>query len=590
VKYSSASGRRILGFVIRNILGLLRRVPFEVWAAALALVLSLPALWFGFSCDDHVHRAIFEGKIPVSRPRVSPYGLFAFVVDPKMTKVTIAFGVMPWWTSPDLQISFWRPLTELTHGLDAWLWPDSAIGAHAFSVGLYVCAAFLAARLYRELGMERIAAIVAAFVYACDDGHATAVGWIAARSGLVATVCVFACLRAHHRFWTNGARGSLGLACAWFAASLLSAEAGVAVCGYLVAYVLTYERTRRWISLVPYAAIGVVWASIYVISGFGTAHSGFYRNPLSTVSSCIEAMASWVVLMGSAFGGPPADIYAFLPPSLGSVHLAIAAALILAIAGYGVRPNASHAHVRFFAIGSALALVPSLGSALPQDRLLLIAHLGTAGIIGEFLAAYLQSSAKPRVLERVVAVLFFVLHLVVAPLLLPLRISSELTNLSNLFDRPAMMEPRSTTKLIVFVNPPIPIIPVYFSVLHPDPNPDPKVSSILLAPGLPGFAWSRESDRTLVVQGSSSLLTTKFDYLVRAPEEPMHRGQRIHVRGVVVEVREVDEQSHPTEVAFTFDRSVDDETIEFIVWRGTTLGSEAPPRIDQTQILPPLQP
>jgi hypothetical protein len=32
----------------------------------------------------------------------------------------------PWWTPNDFKVSFWRPVTALTHGLDYVLWPNVA--------------------------------------------------------------------------------------------------------------------------------------------------------------------------------------------------------------------------------------------------------------------------------------------------------------------------------------------------------------------------------------------------------------------------------------------------------------------------------
>src|SRR5687767_4342080 len=102
------------------------RAPWLAVAAAIAL--SLPSVTEGWLVDDWVHRALFlrgEGAW------TGAANMFAFV--PELSRATggLAF---PWWASPDLKLSLFRPVSGFTHYLDYQLWPDSPLLMHLHSV------------------------------------------------------------------------------------------------------------------------------------------------------------------------------------------------------------------------------------------------------------------------------------------------------------------------------------------------------------------------------------------------------------------------------------------------------------------------
>ena len=55
-------------------------------------------------------------------------------------------GIIPWWSVADVRITFFRPLSTLTHWLDFQLWPESHEMMHVHSLlwygGLCVCLRF----------------------------------------------------------------------------------------------------------------------------------------------------------------------------------------------------------------------------------------------------------------------------------------------------------------------------------------------------------------------------------------------------------------------------------------------------------------
>ena len=105
------------------------RLPWML--AGLVVLLVLPSLNAGFLLDDQWQQYILSGKTPVEKP-LAPHGLFVFVDgEPSKVREMVDAGTLPWWTLDTLRISFWRPLSELTHGLDHALAPNLPALAHA---------------------------------------------------------------------------------------------------------------------------------------------------------------------------------------------------------------------------------------------------------------------------------------------------------------------------------------------------------------------------------------------------------------------------------------------------------------------------
>ena len=119
----------------------------------LALVLSLPSLTIGFLSDDHFHRVILQGKsIVPEADDWSLFGLFSFEFgDAEHIYQSINIGALPWWSDPQVQMRFFRPLSELSLWLDYQLFPDSPLLMHAHSILWYLLLIFVSWKLMQRL-------------------------------------------------------------------------------------------------------------------------------------------------------------------------------------------------------------------------------------------------------------------------------------------------------------------------------------------------------------------------------------------------------------------------------------------------------
>ncbi len=92
---------------------------------ALAVALAAPSLTTGLSADDWYQKVIGTGPVLPGMTR-RPLDLFSFADgNPKHTAALVDAGIFPWWTDSELKLTFFRPLTALTHQTDWALWSES---------------------------------------------------------------------------------------------------------------------------------------------------------------------------------------------------------------------------------------------------------------------------------------------------------------------------------------------------------------------------------------------------------------------------------------------------------------------------------
>ena len=265
--------------------------PNTVWHGsgpfcAVGGALTYPSLNNGFATDDHFMRALYQDFPGLDPLRRGPLETFAFSKgNVEENEWLRDKGVFPWWAGTNAKLSFFRPFASATHWFDYTTWSDSAWKMHLQNIFWFALMCGLAFVLYREISKPAWIAWLAAFMYAADEIHGQAVGWISSRNTLMVTCASICVLIAHHR-WRTTKRDRWAIAAfAMYGTGLLCGEGAIAVCSYLFAYALVmgYDTWRgRVMSLVPYAAISGVYLVLYRVYGFGSAGSGGTRTPART--------------------------------------------------------------------------------------------------------------------------------------------------------------------------------------------------------------------------------------------------------------------------------------------------------------------
>jgi hypothetical protein len=202
--------------------------------------------------------------------------------------------------------------------------------------------------------------------------------------------------------------------------ALLANEGAVAGMGYLVAYAWVLDDgRRRFLALLPYAAIVIAWRAVYGALGAGIEASGVYLEP----SSAPLAYAARTILHAPSLLAGRLGL-AMLDP-LGSIPGATLAAFVAAVPFVAALAWLAREHLREDRVARALALGIVLacftaGTVVPTDRGLLLLGLGGSVVIADLVLLLRRAGESRR--RRAVGWILVGLHLVISPLLLPLRV------------------------------------------------------------------------------------------------------------------------------------------------------------------------
>jgi hypothetical protein len=572
-----------------------RHAPLVV--ALLAVVLLLPTLGTGLAMDDHAHRAVLD---PAFRWPGGPRGdwdLFRFLADdPAALRALVDRGGWPWWTMPGSRLAFFRPLSSLWHALDYRAWPDHPALMHAESVLALAGTALLAGRFYRRLLGATACAGLAALIFAVDDAHAMVVVWIANRHALLSAFFGVAALLAHDRARRDGWKPGALLAPLALAASLLAGEGGLSTLAYLFAHAVFLDPApvrARVRALAPVAAVVVAWLVAYRLGGYGARAGAFYIDPLHQPGAFVAAVAQRLpVLLAAQLAGPPADLWLALPPAQTSGLVALSAVVTLVVGGGLFAVLRRDRTAGFFATGMALGLLPSCAT-WPNDRLLVFAGLGGAGLVALMLSASRAALGRPaRLYAGAIATVFILFHLVLAPLLLPLRAYATGTLMHGYTERVIASLPgdealRGKT-LVVVSAPDGVVVNMAGSARYNAHRAMPDAFRVLSTAVQGSLRVGRVDDRTLSVTLSAGFFHEATSKVFRDPREaPLRVGDRVAIAGMEAEIVALTpDGAQPARVHFHFARSLDDPALIFIYWNRTGFAPLVLPAIGAERELP----
>ena len=566
--------------------------PHKHWMvlaiAALAVALLLPSLGNGLVVDDHIHRFIVQGNTDFPWPQ-SWFDLFAlYPDDPHFAQAAIAHGFAPWWMSEGMQLTFWRPLSSLTHALDYSVWPDTPWLMHLHSLAWLFALICVVAVAYRRFLGPGSVALVAVALYALDDARIFPATWLANRNAMMAGLVGFGVLIFHDRWRREGWKPGAALGPGAFAVALLSGESAVAVLAFLLGFALFVEQgswKERAASLAPYGAVVVVWRVVYRGLGYGVKHSGIYIDPVGDPLGFAAAVLERAPILGAGqLALPPSDAIMVVPPESRGWLIAwgvLCVALFVAL----IWPMLKRDPIaRFLGFGALLSLVP-ICAAFPHDRLLTFVGFGVAGLMARWLALvrdpppwWPQSTAWRR-LAGVMAVMMVLYHLVLTPLSAPMKAPIIGNAARVLHGAGTEIEGDLSARTLIIVNAPDLFMGDFASVwraAHGLSMPD---DTRALGISLDEVRVSREGPRAIVVKATGGFLGTQMSSLMRPRSEAMAAGFTA-VRGELhFEVLALTPDGRPEEVRVTFERPLDDPTYKWVAWEGAHVGPfEVPPQ------------
>lgn len=566
------------------------------------MALCAPALWTGLKVDDLFQRAILTNTPQFADYFDGPMSMFNFTDgDPERAHRFMDLGFLPWWTLDTVRLRFLRPVTVLTHWLDYRLWPNAVPLMHIHSLLWLGGLVAVASLLYRRFMGTGTTAGLAALLYAIDDAHGWPAAWLANRNGLLAAFFGFLTLWCHDRW-----RRNRSLAAAWAAPvclvlGLLSNEGALAVCGYVFAYAVFVDagsRRSRALSLVPYAVVVVAWRLVYNALGCGTWGSQLYIDPARSPLRFLKVL--WFrapVLLFGQWGGFPSDFHLLLPDA-GRALLVGVAIIFVAWVAWALWPLLRSSRIaRFWALGMVLSLLP-VCATFTMDRLLLFVGLGAMGLLAMLLrdahADPAREESAPLIVAwrgkpyhvRTLCALMILVHLVLAPVLMPVRIwgMSRMLGASNTALRAIDLDADVAQKTVVMASAPNLFFVSYLPVLRAcDGLPVPgAVRCLAPMSRLPvPIHLTRTDERTLEAEPESGYPWL----LVRDDNHPLAVGDRVDLAGMTIEVLSLTEKGHPHRVAFRFDIPLEDPSLVWFECKDGAFVPFHPPPVGESVVL-----
>jgi len=607
---------------IEKLIGWLERWFQRRWfighVALMGMILGLPSLWLGWQADDLFHRAGFIELEQFPSVEDPVLNMFAFVSgrDGENRRL-IDEGRMPWWAPDHLRLSFFRPITAMTHWVDYKLWPNSAALMHLQSLMWYGALVVAVAFLFRQIQGSRVSAGLAALMFAIDDGHAMPVCWLANRNSVVAALFGALCLICYHRWRQCGFRWGVIAAPLLLAASVLSAEAGVGTAAFLLAYAVFLDPGRlrqRMIAILPCVVVGVVRWVLYHQAGYGAYGSDVYIDPArSPLRFLIAVMNRLPLLLWGQFSFPPSDLSLMLSRDATTVFRLIAivfSGLLLVLLKPWLMRDA---RARFWLAGMLLAMLP-ICATFSSDRLLIIAGIGGMGFLGLFLGSWraapehAQSRRWSRFGNGCCCWPFVGVHLLIAPLLfwpnaygvkvfgsLISRASASLPHDADVEDDEVFILSAPAGFLTMFAS--------TYQALNEKPVPR---RTMVLGASIGRETISRIDDKTLAIRPQGGFLLPPganpavvpgiaglrnamplFDRLFWSPDDPFEAGRRIKLTGLTITVATVTPDGRPDTVYFQFEKPLEDSGYRWVMWDQGVYASVELPAVGQAIVLPP---
>ena len=398
-----------------------REAPWIIVAAA--VVLALPALWLPGGIGDDWLALAWDGHpvLPVERSAID---LFSWLPADAAAVGELADRTGMWTLADGARLRVWRPLTSITHALDAMAWPHQIWAIRLHGLLWYGLAALAIGALYRTFFGSGWIAPLALAVFALDDARAVLLADTLDRHQVVGAGLTALTLLLHHRWRRDGWQQGRWLAPACFAASLLASETAIAGLGYVLAYTIAVERApgpQQWGAFAPYAALAATWFIGCAVAGFDV--TGIFVQPVAALAALVLRSP---LLAAEQLGVPGFASVVDAGTGL-TVAVTIVGASLAVLVGWTIVPLLQrNSLARFWALGALLAMPPAAWAGGGGGSLIFVA-LGASALIAQYLAAIWRTAPGGRltVLQPGVVVLgglWLIAHLVVAPALLPWRI------------------------------------------------------------------------------------------------------------------------------------------------------------------------
>ncbi|HET9957606.1 MAG TPA: hypothetical protein VFQ61_24080 [Polyangiaceae bacterium] len=539
------------------------------WIGTTAAVLSLTSIQPLRALDDWVIALAVSGRGgEVGLPR-SAWDAFTFTRgDPAENAALRDAGLMlPWWADTQLRVAFFRPLAALSHALDERLWPNHPALMHVHSLVWLVLLVALMSRVYRRFADSSGLAGLALALYALDDARGATLAWLSNRNALMCAVFGCGALLAHDT-WRQKRLAKAGIgAIALFLATWASGELAIGALAYLVAYALFVDRgswRARATSLMPYLLLSLICVVTTRSAGFGVQRSGAYLEPWFDISAFLQqAFERWLWLAASQLGPVPSDLGWMLGPGAKS-WLWLGAISVIGLFAWLLRPFLDDAKVRFWLCGGILSLLP-MATTLPSDRLLTFVGIGASPLLARVLGPSLTGPS--RRVRTALGYSFAAVHLILAPLLFPLR-AAQMNWIASAEETAyaSLGAPLPEAKTLILVNAPHVLVTNYIQARWSYLKASHPAHVHSLAATGSDVRVTRLGAQTLLVTPRSGYFDTPLERAYRSDFTALARAQSVRLTAFEAQVSSTTPDGRPRSIAFSFTRPLNEYL--FACWVG----------------------
>lgn len=572
------------------------------------LALMVPSLWNGLQLDDYFH----WGRVvdhPLAMPGNSAWDLwhmFAFLDgDVQRTQQLIQQGLLPWWTLPEVKFTFWRPVAELTHGVDYGLWPQQPVLMHVHQLLYLLLFLVLAYHLlwwvYRRVleqggdsldsqldsQLQRVqkAQGWAFWILCLSFTHGFVAGWLANRNALLAGIFSIATVLLHHRWRVTGSYPLAVAAVLTFAAALLSAELGASAGLLLFAYALVFApRAQALWALWPYVAIGFIWLGLRHYLGYGAFGSGHYVSPEDPMQFLAVAGERYLELLRGAWLSIPPELSTLLKTAIGApfaLGLSVLAALCVVFFAFrAVREALPWRAVTLFWVLALLLLLIPVCATVPHSRLLLIAGVPVAGLMGVLMSGWSTANATHKIVAGALLVSLLGLSPILAvgeSLMMKLAMDGMLNRAALNFpapeqgtpsdapsDNPSGTSKNPSDKINVLINPPSSSAITYLRgvrAYHGLPSVGPVLA---LVSGAHPIQLTPLSASTFRIDAAKGIYDAEAESLLRGAAFPMQVGDQVMLPGLRIRVDGLLDNGIPHQITVTLTQPL--QAYQFYEW------------------------
>lgn len=577
---------------LRWLLGRFDRPSAAYWVVGIALFLSLPALGCPLVADDITHAKKWNAWMSgVASPESGGHILndyFRFVPgNAAWYEHQLKHGIGAWWTTPDLKLAFWRPLSAAAHSIDHVLWHGNSWLMHLHTLIWYAALLLALNCLYRRF-LAPTTATLALAVYAWDDAHGMLLSWVANRNALIAAVFGVVALIVHDRWIRDEFRHGVWLGPVVFAMALLAGEIGLSTLGYLCGHAAFVDRSRariRLLRLTPYLILVVLWQILYSRAGYGAVGTGFYVHPLHEPLRFALQMAERVPVLALSQLTPfPADPWFLFPLAVKAAILPLGLGVVALLAWVAWPRLRADRDLRCWVAGAVFAFLP-ISVTFPSERNMIFVGIGIAPLLASVFVSEVEHSPVSRT-SRFVILTFAAFHLVLAPLALPVKSLSTfgMNSMLTRSDADVPSGPSIVGKTLVFVRTESEAW-LAFNLSRRETLGIPKPKALVLGLTLSDVSVQRIDDRTLRLRATNGFLDSPIHRLTRGLDRPFHVGDVIEPTGMTVTVMDVTPDARPQTVEFRFSTPLESEPWIWMRGKGMAAYEWKPPAVGETVLL-----